>query len=56
MSSEAGATGIFNGMGHSITPLLHSVLLLKIQMSLCLTEHHAMKTYWGEWRYSSTYS
>jgi hypothetical protein len=28
---------------------------VKVQLSLCLTKHHAMKTYW-EWRYSSTHS
>jgi hypothetical protein len=25
---------------------------LKVKLSLCLTKHYAMKTYW-EWRYSS---
>jgi hypothetical protein len=29
--------------------------MLKVKLSLCLTKHYAMKTYW-EWRYSSTYS
>jgi hypothetical protein len=28
---------------------------VKVKLSLCLTKHHAMKTYW-EWRYSSTHS
>jgi len=27
----------------------------KVKLSLCLTKHHAMKTF-GEWRYRSTYS
>jgi hypothetical protein len=27
----------------------------KVKLSLCLTKHYAMKTYW-EWRYSSTHS
>jgi hypothetical protein len=27
----------------------------KVKLSLCLTKHHTMKTYW-EWRYSSTHS
>jgi hypothetical protein len=28
----------------------------KVKLSLCLTKHHAMKTYGREWRYSSTHS
>jgi hypothetical protein len=28
---------------------------VKVNLSLCLTKHHAMKAYW-EWRYSSTHS
>jgi hypothetical protein len=32
----------------------HSHLILKL--SLCLTKHHAMYTYWGQWRYTSTHS
>jgi len=28
---------------------------VKGKVILCLTKHHAMKTYW-EWRYSSTHS
>jgi len=31
------------------------VVKVKVQLSLRLTEHHAMKTYWI-WRYSATYS
>jgi hypothetical protein len=28
--------------------LLHGVVKIKVKLSLCfLTEHHAMKTYWG---------
>jgi hypothetical protein len=27
-----------------------------LKLSLCLTKHHAMKAYLGEWRYSSTHS
>jgi hypothetical protein len=26
------------------------------KLSLCLTKHHTLKMYWGEWRYSSTHS
>jgi hypothetical protein len=28
---------------------------VNVKLSLCLTKHHAMKTYWG-WRYSYTHS
>jgi hypothetical protein len=28
---------------------------VKVELSLCLTKHHAMKTL-GEWRYSSTHT
>jgi hypothetical protein len=31
-------------------------LKLKVELSLCLTKHHILKTYLGEWRYSSTHS
>jgi len=27
-----------------------------VKLSLCFTQHHAMKAYGGEWRYSSTHS
>jgi len=30
-------------------------LKVKVKLSLCLTKHHAMKTYWEECRYSSTH-
>jgi len=29
---------------------------LKVNLSLCLTKHHAMKDVLGEWRYSSIHS
>jgi len=35
--------------------LLHTPVYMakvKVKLSLCLTKHHAMKTYWG-WRYSN---
>jgi hypothetical protein len=28
----------------------------KVVPVIHLTEHHAVKAYWGEWRYSSTHS
>jgi len=32
-----------------------SILKVKVKLTLCLTKHHPIKTYW-EWRYSSTHS
>jgi carboxylesterase type B len=29
---------------------------VNVKLSLTLTKHHATKTYWGEWWYSSTHS
>jgi len=31
-------------------------LKVKVKLSLCLTKHHAMKTYWEEWRCNFTHS
>jgi hypothetical protein len=40
----------FHGTGRFIavyTRAHHWSLLLKVKLSLCLTEHHAMQAYWG---------
>jgi hypothetical protein len=29
---------------------------VKVKLFLCLTKHYAMKTYWGELRYSFTHT
>jgi hypothetical protein len=37
-------------------PKRRYVVKVKVKSFLCLTKYHAMKTYWEEWRYSSTHS
>jgi hypothetical protein len=39
----------------AMAPVLNLFAYRQVPSSLCLTKHHAMKTYWG-WRYSSTHS
>jgi len=34
---------------------IRSLVKVKVNLSLCLTKHQAMKTHWG-WRYSATHS
>jgi hypothetical protein len=37
---------VFFGKNYKILSEFH--LKVKVKLSLCLTKHHAMKTYWGE--------
>jgi hypothetical protein len=39
----------------TVVSIITLFIKVKVNLSLCLTKHHAMKAYW-EWRYSSTHS
>jgi hypothetical protein len=35
------------GLGYSLWKDFAAIKVVKVKLSLCLTKHHAMKTYWG---------